>query len=318
MPVFDIEDEASLDKLATKMSQRKLFERKNKRSRRNSSTDGEGDKSEDCIYDDVSIEMLNEVKLELKKAFEEAVNKVDKKLDAAYGRIGANEAQVKKNKEKIEDHSKEIANLQNELGLLRQDSYRDQTKMKTDLENQTKDLREAKEEVKRLAAESKKLKDEKKNTTRRLIDLEARGRRCNLLFHNMKEEENENCIEKMINFINTSFNLNIDSRLIQRAHRLGAPRRRNIIGSQADRPRPIIVCFTDFKLKEEIRVKRHKYKGPIGISEDFPAEIRNARKSLGGLFKELKDQGHRVGFAYPCKLLKNGVLVKEVDCVDFA
>ena len=172
--------------------------------------------------------------------------------------------------------------------------------------------------MKRLAAESKKLKDEKKNTTRRLIDLEARGRRCNLLFHNMKEEENENCIEKMINFINTSFNFNINSNHIQRAHRLGAPRRRNMIGSQADRPRPIIVCFSNFMLKEDIRVKRHKYKGPIGISEDFPAEIRNARKSLGGLFKELKDQGHRVGFAYPCKLLKNGVLVKEVDCVDFA
>ena len=86
-----------------------------------------------------------------------------------------------------------------------------------------------------------------------------------------------------------------------------------------NRPRPIIVCFSDFHVKESIRTKRHQtIRASLSISEDLPIEIRNARKSLSGLFKELKDQGHRVGFAYPCRLIKNGQIEKNIDVADFA
>ena len=43
MSLFDIEDEAALEKLATKITEKKLTQRKNKRLRRTSSTDHEGD-----------------------------------------------------------------------------------------------------------------------------------------------------------------------------------------------------------------------------------------------------------------------------------
>ena len=66
---------------------------------------------------------------------------------------------------------------------------------------------------------------------------------------------------------------------IQRAHRLGAPRRDNI-GQHASRPRPIIVCFSDFKMKENIRSKRYSLTAPFGIANDLPLAVRNAQKSL--------------------------------------
>ena len=91
-----------------------------------------------------------------------------------------------------------------------------------------------------------------------------------------------------------------------------------MIGSKANGPRPIIASFCDFKQREVIRGKRFDLARPYGISEDLPKEIRNARKSLDGEIKELRNQNKKVRILFPCRLLVNDVLVKSVDIVDFA
>ena len=322
MSLFDIEDEAALEKLATKKTEKKLTQRKNKRLRRTRSTDHEGDEDmiEDSIDDDVSIEMLNQVKAELMKAFQEAVTKVDKRLDAAYGRIGGNENQIKANKEKIEVQSREIANLQNELQLLRQDSHDSFAKVKDDMKKAQKEASDAKREAETISAEAMKLKAERKQNIRRMVDLEARSRRNNLIFYGIPEADVEVCEDKIIQFLKENLKVEINPSAVQRAHRLGRPRSKNNIGKLAFTPRPMIVLFTDFKLKEAIRKKRFELTRPYGISDDLPVEIRRARKSLENVVKDLKAQNKKVAIIYPCRLLINGEIDRttNVDIADFS
>ena len=176
-------------------------------------------------------------------------------------------------------------------------------------------MKASNDEVKRLAAETAQLKSEQKKNIRRMIDLEARSRRNNLIFYGIEETQDENCADKIMKLLKEHLQLNnIAPNQLQRAHRMGGPKRQTHIGSNANKPRPIIVCFLDFNLKETIRTRRHQLKNTTqSISEDLPVEIRNARRSLDKLFKELKDQGHRVGFAYPCRLIKYGEVVENVD-----
>ena len=188
---------------------------------------------------------------------------------------------------------------------------------------QQKDENKARrEEVKQLKAETERLKAEKKRSAEKLVDLEARSRRNNLIFHGIPEtgDPNEDCHDKILSFIQD--HLKCDSRhvAIQRAHRLGAPRRSGgttFVGSKANAPRPIIASFVDFKQKELIRGKRHSLKAPYGLSEDLPLEIRNARKSLADAMKKYREEGKRATILYPCRLLVEGQIVKKVDIGDF-
>ena len=150
-----------------------------------------------------------------------------------------------------------------------------------------------------------------------MIDLEARSRRQNLIFHGIDENQDENCNEKVRKFIKEQLKLNMENIKMKRAHRLGAPRR-NDIGNKAFKPRPLIVCFEDFNQKEEIRKNRHMLRAPFGASDDLPLEIRKARQSLENKVQEYKNQGaKRVGFAYPCRLIVDGVVKETANPANF-
>ena len=99
---------------------------------------------------------------------------------------------------------------------------------------------------------------------------------------------------------------------LQRAHRLGAPKPRNNIGNGRQKPRPIIVNFLDFQDREAVRFARKNLPASVSVNEDFPKEIRDARKSLMPQLKELKNQNKNVTIAYPARLISEGKVVKEV------
>ena len=145
-----------------------------------------------------------------------------------------------------------------------------------------------------------------------MIDVQARMRRNNLLFFGIDESREENCEEKILLFIKEKLGVQ-EQPVIQRAHRLGKPTPNNVIGSKANRPRPIICLFLDHKQKEAIKSKRFGLKAPFWMADDLPKEIREARKSLQAEVKELKNQGKRVTIAYPCKLICEGKLFKNID-----
>ena len=151
----------------------------------------------------------------------------------------------------------------------------------------------------------------------RLVDQEARSRRNNLLFFGAAEKSGEQCADVIRDIVGKELKLDPAGLSIQRAHRLGAPRPSNAVGQSTSRPRPIIVNFSNFNDRERIWSVRHKLRRPLGISEDFPLEVRKARDSLIPELKELKNRNKKASIAYPARLVSEGKVVREVNVIDF-
>ena len=150
-------------------------------------------------------------------------------------------------------------------------------------------------EIKKTVAQNTKSLENKLNNTAdnvkeiklKTVDLEDRSRRCNLVFYNFPEaapSEFENCEKLILNLLD-SLNIMKDEQVwIERAHRLG---KRN---SGAEKPRPIIVCFSYFKQKQEIVRNGIKFKTvSINFSEDFSRETLEDHKKLFKFGKHAKE-----------------------------
>ena len=318
MSYIDIEDVKFLDRLALKMIERKLETR---RKRKRSSTDGEDMADDQQLVideDEVTLDMLNAARAD----FDEVVKKVTLRLDSAFDKLNVNTQALSKQAKEIEKNSNNINSVRNEHNIQREKCHSKTLEMSTAIDQNQEDIKQMKNDIDFLKKETIQLKKDKRQSTRRLIDLEARSRRNNLIFYGIPEKTDEICEETLVQFLTETMKFDASKLAIQRAHRLGKPRSSTsgtvMIGSKANGPRPIIVCFCDFKQRETIRGKRFDLARPYGISEDLPKEIRNARKSLDGEIKELKSQNKKVRVLFPCRLLVNDVLVKSVDVVDFA
>ena len=80
--------------------------------------------------------------------------------------------------------------------------------------------------------------------------LEQYSRRNCLLFHGLKEEENENTNNLIIKFIDEKLGLPINEHDLDRSHRLGY--RHSSASAQTTKPRPIIVKCIRHDIKEKI------------------------------------------------------------------
>ena len=151
------------------------------------------------------------------------------------------------------------------------------------------------------------------------IDLCARGRRSNLIFHGISEEgDQENCMAKVKDFIKVKCKVQ-DDVVIEVAHRLGAKKATNI-GTRGNKPRPMLARFLNKGDRNMIKkTKRDLPKDAgIGITEDFPYEIRMGRNELIPLMIQAKMDGKEAWIAYPCRLFIDRKLFKELDPKDFA
>ena len=159
------------------------------------------------------------------------------------------------------------------------------------------------------------LEDEAKARDIRLIDLEARSRRNNLIFTNIPEcngETNELCEATLIDFLKNYMKLGqvVDTFVFQRVHRLGMRRMGVAPNGDAWKPRSIIAGFRDFKAKEFVLRQSNKLKGSIhAIQQDFPAEIRSARGKLWSC--KARANNRRASIVYPAKLVIEGRVVKD-------
>jgi hypothetical protein len=117
------------------------------------------------------------------------------------------------------------------------------------------------------------------------IDLEARSRRCNLIFYGLADLNNENTYDVLSDFFNDYLDLDLNDYYVQRVHRLGSLGRARAL-SQIPR-RPIIVAFRDFPDTDFILNRASMLKGTrFGIDRDYPKEISNARKRLLPAYRE--------------------------------
>jgi hypothetical protein len=106
----------------------------------------------------------------------------------------------------------------------------------------------------------------------------------------MPELEKENTTEMIHELFESKIGIT-DARnvvKIDRSHRIGRKR-------DGDRkPRPIVVKFNYRQDREFVRLNARKLRGTrIGISEQFPEEIENIRKTLCPELKKAKLEGKR-------------------------
>ena len=114
---------------------------------------------------------------------------------------------------------------------------------------------------------------------------ENRGRRKNLIFFGVPEEEGENwdnCREKVRDFAK-KVGVDLHRRGVERAHRLDT----------RERPRPLIALFSFWEEKEEVLAKSDDIRKKTGVSvaPDFAPRTREARKALKPIFKDAKRKG---------------------------
>ena len=85
------------------------------------------------------------------------------------------------------------------------------------------------------------------------------------------------------------------------------------VGSQAYKPRPLIVRFLDYNHRQLVKDGRTHLPAGLYISEDLPAEVRAARKKLHGEFTAAKNAGREVWITYPARLIVDGEEVNSVS-----
>ena len=126
-----------------------------------------------------------------------------------------------------------------------------------------------------LCKENKRLNDRLTFLETTVHDHEQRNRTFCLLLHGIEEDSEENTDTVVVDTIRTELGIeNIALANLQRSHRLGPPRARN--NTRATRtnnppkPRPIIIRFRDFSVRQEIFRNKRKLKGKgISISESL-------------------------------------------------
>ena len=274
---------------------------------------GEMIKAEMSVVNEKIEEMRDGIREELRNQAAD----FDQRLQQMNERMEKNENELKITNKKIKElaSTKITDNIRNELDILRRETHDQIKSIKTESCAQKKSTQEKTSAHVKLTNEMDQLKADRLEHNRKLIDLESRSRRNNLLFFGIKESADEDPEDRVSKFLKEQ--MKIDCPVVfDRVHRHGAPRK-NFIGTGALRPRPIIAAFADFKVKELVRGKRHNLTSPYGVSNDFPAAVRKARKTVLNELKELKKSDPRAAIVYPCKLISKGAVVKNIDVAKF-
>ena len=142
------------------------------------------------------------------------------------------------------------------------------------------------------------------------IDIEARSRRKNLVFHGLAESRSEDCYRVLRDFLWSEMSLDIEDLGIERLHRLGSLHNAKL---KSDPPRrPIIAAFYEYRHTNIVLDAAYMLKATnFSVSRDYPKEILSARKRLIPRFKLERQNKNKVSIEYPAKLVVNGRVIAD-------
>ena len=157
---------------------------------------------------------------------------------------------------------------------------------------------EVEEETNTLKASNSKLES-------KMVDLESRSMRENLMFYGIAEGgEDENCEGLVKGVCRDVLKVTTaDQMLFDRAHRVGR--------KYGTKVRPILVKFHYYNKRELVRKRSFDYadvlkQANMGVGAQLPKDICDARKALYPAMKKAKDEGKEVKFVRK-KLFIGGV-----------
>ena len=143
------------------------------------------------------------------------------------------------------------------------------------------------------------------------IDLEARSRRKNLVFHGFTECPREDCYLVLRDFLWQEMGLDIEDLGIERVHRLGSLHKAKLRSDPSRRP--IIAALYEYRRTDTVMNTCYMLRNTrFSDSRDYPKEIVSARQWLLPQFKAARqNKNDKVSMEYPAKLVVNGRLVAD-------
>jgi hypothetical protein len=221
------------------------------------------------IMDDLKTLKISNSKIE------QSVNKIEMKISTIENKVTALETKVNDIEQTASFISSEFENQKSSLTA----AYTEIANLKSVCQKLDNNLKESKKR--------------EETTTDKILDLEARSMRDNLIFYGINEtEQNENCEELVKTLIQTKLQLDTTDMQFDRAHRLGGPRAR--------KPRPVVVKFHRYSDRETVRRKSYdeNVKASLrgsnqGVGIQSPLQYREARKALTETAQQEKSKGHQ-------------------------
>ncbi|GFS19897.1 RING finger protein 40 [Elysia marginata] len=135
--------------------------------------------------------------------------------------------------------------------------------------------------------------------TQRLVEMENRMMRENLLFIGVQEERDENPEAKVAKIIQEKIGITQPIEF-ERVHRIGSNYRSN------GRPRTIVARFSRFKDKEAVRISAPKLRGTnIGVHEQFGREVNEKRRILYPRHKQAREEKKFARLVYDYLIIDN-------------
>ena len=221
----------------------------------------------------------------------ERLDMMDKKL----GQLESIQSSLHKVTVQVNDMNTTVSSMELQLRELEQSREYDSKTLQ--------EMQERQREIDSLLQKMQKAEVEQKE---RLIDLQCRQMRDNLIFYNIRDdrgEQNEACAQKLIDFLEYEMKVeNARSIRFDRIHRLGR--------YDPAKNRPVIAKFCFFQEREMVRSCAKNLDGsPYAVSQQFPKEVLEKRRSLIPTLKSLRDQGKRAYISVD-KLFVDGRIYK--------
>ena len=159
-----------------------------------------------------------------------------------------------------------------------------------DLGTALADIQSLKKENAELKQENTKLRNdlclvdaELKQQNERINQLEMYSRRENLVFYGIRQDNEEDCEEKIRNILEKTMEIeDVELMRFDQCHRMSGAK-----------PQPIIIRFNWSKDRQRVWRARSKLKdGQVSMSEDFPDIIAQRRRSLLPIMKQARSLDH--------------------------
>ena len=219
------------------------------------------------------------------------IDKIEKTVDSIAIKVSDLDQRVKGMDERLTDVEKCCSFISDETD-----------KGKSDLNAAKNEISTLKKKCENLEQKSKVIEDLNKELDDKIVDLEARSMRENLVFHGIKEEgTNENCEELVKKLCQEKLEMeNADDLRFDRAHRIGA--------KQGGKTRPIVVKFHYYSDREAVRKRSYDFSenlqgDNLRIAPQWPKKIRDARRELYPIMEKERASGKSV------KMIKDKLFV---------
>ena len=240
-------------------------------------------------------EWLNEITEDI-KTIKLSINNIDQTVSNINMKVTQLESKITAIDRRVEEVEKCCSFVS--------DKYESQ---KNDLKNTKSDIKAVENFCKTMEEKNKELDKQKERMDSKLLELERRSMRENLMFFGIEESEDEenDCSEIIMKFCRENLKMqqaDIDQIKLDRAHRMGAKRRNSV--------RPIVVKFHYYTDREKVRIKgvglREELKrNNQSVRAQWPKEVLDKRKTLYPIMNREKELGKSVKFVRE-KLFING------------